>query len=71
LDVQGDRRLIVGQVLNYGTKPATDWLMEYYGKQVVASEAQNIPVGTWDKRSLALWSLLLDISPQPREARFK
>jgi hypothetical protein len=71
LDTQRDQRLIIGAVLNYGTKSATDWLLEYYGKSLVTREAQHIPLGMWDKHSLALWSLVLGITPKPRQEQFK
>ena len=63
IDLDKHRRLIVGQVLNYGSRKATDWLFEHYSQEEVANIAKTIPSGQWDKKSLALWSLVLNITP--------
>lgn len=71
LDLEKHKKLIIGQVLNFGTKEATDWLFSYYGKNTIAEIASEIPKGGWDKKSLALWQLVLSISPQERKYRFQ
>lgn len=63
IDLQRHRRLMVAQVLNYGNREATDWLFKQYGQDEVANIARTIPLGQWDKKSLALWSLILSINP--------
>lgn len=70
LDLARHKSLITGAVLNHGTKLATDWLFAYYGLAEVQKAARTIPAGAWDKRSLALWSLVLELDPKPRAARF-
>jgi hypothetical protein len=62
-------KLIVAQVLNYGTKEATDWLFNHYGKDEVRRIASLIPKGQWDKKSLALWSIVLGIDPKSKKTR--
>ena len=69
IDLQKHRRLIVSQVLNFGTKKATDWLFKFYGKAVVRETASEIPLGQWNKKSLALWSLNLKFTPKSRSER--
>jgi hypothetical protein len=69
VDIISDKKLIISQVLNYGTKEATDWLFQTYSKEEIAQEAASIPTGQWDKKSLALWSLYLGITPQSRMSR--
>lgn len=70
LDVVKHKQLIIGAVLNYGTKAATDWLFSQYGRAEVKRIAARIPEGAWDKRSLGLWSVVLGIRPRPRQERF-
>lgn len=70
LDAARHKQLIISAVLNYGTKAATDWLFNQYGQTEIASVAARIPEGAWDKRSLSLWSAVLDIHPRPRQERF-
>jgi hypothetical protein len=71
LDPEKHKRMIVGQLLNFGTKEATDWLFSYYGKKTIADVAANIPLGSWNKKSLALWKLVLDINPIKRSEKLQ
>ncbi|MCR4277521.1 MAG: hypothetical protein NUV80_02270 [Candidatus Berkelbacteria bacterium] len=66
IDLQQHRRLLVSQVLNYGNREATDWLFRQYSRKEVANIARAIPLGQWDKKSLALWSLILNITPMTK-----
>jgi hypothetical protein len=66
IDLQKHRRLVISQVLNFGTKKATDWLFKYYGKAVIRKVASEIPLGQWDKKSYTLWSLNLKFVSQER-----
>ncbi len=65
------KKMIVAQLLNYGTKKATDWLFKFYGKKEVKRIAQSIPRGQWDKKSLNFWSLVLGIKPKERKDYIK
>lgn len=69
IDLEKDKKLIVTQVLNYGTEEATDWLFDTFSKSEIEKEAQKIPLGQWDEKSLALWSLIMDLDPKPRSER--
>ena len=63
------KKLIIAQVLNFGTKEATDWLFELYGPDEIRKMAEQIPSGQWDRKSLALWSLYLNIRPKSKLER--
>jgi hypothetical protein len=69
INLQKHRHLIISQVLNFGSKKATDWLFMFYGKDTVKKIASDIPLGQWDKKSLALWSLILDFSAKSRSEK--
>ena len=69
IDLNLHKRLIITQVLNFGTKEATDWLFKTYSFDEIREKAQQIPLGQWDKKSLALWSAYLEIDPRPRSER--
>ncbi len=71
IDLQKHKRLIIAQILNYGSKQATDWLFSAYTKYEIKRIAQQIPYGQWNKKSLTLWSLLLDIHPMSRQERIQ
>lgn len=63
IDPELHKKVIISQVLNFGTEEATQWLFLWYGKNEVTTVANTIPLGQWDKKSLSLWSLLLGIHP--------
>lgn len=63
IDLHLHKKIIISQVLNFGTKAATDWLFTTYDRNEICSVANQIPTGQWDRKSLALWSLYLDIQP--------
>ena len=64
LDPERDKTLIVTNVLNYGTKEATEWLFSLYPAELIASIIQKPLPGRWDKKSLKLWSLVFDVTPE-------
>jgi len=63
------KRLIVCQVLNFGTEDALKWLFKVYGRDDVTKVANDIPLGQWDKKSLSLWSLVLGVKPVSRSQK--
>lgn len=69
IDVDLHKKLIISQVLNFGTKNATDWLFQIYGEDEIRSIANQIPLGQWDHKSLALWTLLLGIHPTSKQEK--
>ncbi len=70
IDVIGDRNKIISQVLNFGNKEATDWIMMKYGKSIVVKEALKITEGQWNKKSLNYWSLILGFDKKLINSRF-
>lgn len=70
LDPAKHQKLIITQILNYGTKQACDWLFSQYSKLEITQIASQIPTGQWNKRSLALWTLVLGIETQERSLAF-
>ncbi len=69
IDSDKHKKAIVNQVLNYGDYRSSDWVFRYYGKKEVEKIASKIPLGQWDKKSLALWSLVLKIKPGKRSSK--
>jgi len=63
IDLSVHKRIIISQVLNFGSEDATRWLFQQYEPQEIVRESNQIPVGQWDKKSLSLWSLVLGIHP--------
>ena len=69
IDVNRNKKLIIGQILNFGTKEATDWMFKKYTIEDIRKTAEQIPLGQWGKKSLALWSYYLKIKPISKSER--
>ncbi len=63
LDLTRDKKRIITQVLNLGTKEATDWLFKSYTKEDIKDCLIHPLPGEWSNKSIALWSLLMDVEP--------
>ena len=69
IDCDLHKKLIISQVLNFGTEDATDWLFRTYLFEEIRRTAEQIPIGQWDRKSLALWMLYLGIKPKLKMER--
>ncbi len=69
MDLQKDKTVIIRQVLNYGNAKATDWLFSVYSEEEIKEVIKNTPKSQWDKKSLALWSLVFGVEPV-KDTRF-
>ena len=61
IDTQKDKKRIITNVLNLGTKEATDWLFSIYDKSEIAEAIKNPFVGEWNRKSLHFWSFILGV----------
>lgn len=68
IEVQKDKKIIIFQVLNFGSEEAIKWLFKRYSFEVVEQVANTIPLFQWNKKSLSLWKLILSINPKNRIA---
>ncbi len=64
LDLERDKKRIITNVLNLGTKRATDWLFSVYSKKDIAESVEHPLVGEWNKKSIHFWAFLLGVTPQ-------
>ncbi|MCX6735816.1 MAG: hypothetical protein NTZ13_01915 [Candidatus Parcubacteria bacterium] len=70
LDFERDKKRIVVNVLNFGTKEATDWLFSVYPKEEIRKIVAESLYGEWNKKSLYYWRFVLGISTQLKTSRF-
>ncbi|MFA6340876.1 MAG: hypothetical protein WCX27_01375 [Candidatus Paceibacterota bacterium] len=61
LDDERDKKRIVTNVLNLGTKKATDWLFSVFKKEDIRNALMEPLRGEWNKKSLNLWSLIFNV----------
>ena len=62
-DIRRDKNIIIQNVLNFGSEKATNWLRSVYDIQDIKEVIISTPVSAWNKKSLALWSLVFGVSP--------
>ncbi len=60
------KKIIIFQVLNFGSEEAVKWLFKQYGFELITSVVNDIPLFQWNKKSLSLWRLVLSINPKNR-----
>lgn len=63
------RTLIIHNVLNSGTSDAIYWLRQNFSEDEIIDVIKKSSVSIWDKKSLALWSLIFDALPT-KQGRF-
>ncbi len=64
IDLEKDKKRIITNVLNLGTKEATDLLFKIYDKAEIKKQVENPLPGEWSEKSLNYWSIIFDIRPQ-------
>jgi len=65
IDLQEDKTRIILNVLNIGSKEATDWLFEYYPKSEIKKTFINYGAkGELNPKSLNYWTIILKIDPK-------
>lgn len=63
LENEADRLRIITNILNHGTKEATDWLFSVVKKEDIEHAITHPLPGEWNKKSLNFWSYLFDVIP--------
>jgi hypothetical protein len=62
-DLEKDKERIITNILNYGTKEATDLLRKIYSDSELKAVLRNPKPGEWDDKSLNYWSIIYNIKP--------
>lgn len=63
MDLEKDKKRIITNVLNRGTKKETDILRKIYSSKDIEEVIKNPKSGEWDKKSLNYWSKFFGIKP--------
>lgn len=64
MDLEKDKARIITNVLNFGTKKATDLLTKIYDEKEIKEIVQNPKPGEWSNKSLNYWSIIFNIKPK-------
>ena len=66
IEVNKHKKIIIFQVLNFGSEEAIKWLFKQYNLDLITKVASDIPLFQWNKKSLSLWKLVLSINTKDR-----
>jgi hypothetical protein len=64
IDIGKDKRTIILNVLNLGTKKSIDWLLNNYTKEEIRQVIKNTYKSEWDNKSINLWSMVFNVKPK-------
>lgn len=70
IDSLKHKKLIISQVLNFGSLEAISWLFANYSADDIKETAVNLPQGFWNKKSLSLWMLYFNLDKSQFKSRF-
>lgn len=61
MDLEKDKKRIITNVLNLGTREASDLLFKIYSSKDIKEQVENPLPGEWSNKSLNYWSIIFDI----------
>ncbi len=64
LDLKRDAVRIITNVLNYGSREATDWLRSTYAEAEIKAVVAKPRPGEWNKKSLNYWGIVFGVTPE-------
>ncbi len=68
LDKKKHKNIIIKNILDIGTKQATDWLRKNYTENEIKKAIQKSIQSDWSKKSINFWSLIYKV--EPRKSKF-
>ena len=69
IDIQEDKNIIIKNILDFGTKEASDWLCKTYIQEEIKEVIKNSVRSSWSKKSINFWSLIYGV--ESKESRFE
>lgn len=67
LDKTKHKKLIITEILNYGTEKDLEWLTKTYSKKDLKQVLSKPEKGVWLKDVLAYWQKILDLKIRKRD----
>lgn len=67
IDLEKNKKRIIINVLNLGSKKATDLLFEVYDEKEIRNQVKNSLSGEWNKKALNYWSIILGVNIKKQE----
>ncbi|MEK7163470.1 MAG: hypothetical protein AAB775_02075 [Patescibacteria group bacterium] len=69
MDADRDKKRIITNVLNLGTKSAVEELFQTYKKSEIKEVVEKPLPGEWNEKSLNFWNTILDIESKRSERK--
>ncbi|MFA5169430.1 MAG: hypothetical protein WC386_01450 [Candidatus Paceibacterota bacterium] len=70
IDKEKNKKRIITNVLNLGSKKATDWLFNNYTKKEIKEALSSPLAGEWDEKSFNLWSIVFKTKTNKKKKCF-
>lgn len=67
LDLIKNKKIIILNLLNFGTKECTDELLKLYDRAEIKTAIRNSYESEWDKKSLNYWSYIFSVKPKDKK----
>jgi len=64
LNLKKNKKIIILNLLNLGTKEATDLMKKIYSGKEIKEVIKNSYASEWDKKSLNFWKLIYETTPK-------
>ncbi len=64
MDMKRHKKLIVKNILDFGTAEAIDWLKENYTESEIKEAIAQTTQAEWGKKSIHLWSFIYNSFPK-------
>lgn len=61
IDLKKDKKRIITNVLNIGTKEALDLLFKFYSSDEIKEAVANPLKGEWNEKSINYWTIIFDL----------
>ena len=71
LDKAKDKKIIITNILNWGSHRATIWLFKTYPEKEIRNFVVHPAPGEWSKKSLNYWSLVFGVKPEIKKRKIK
>jgi len=71
LDKKKDKKIIITNILNFGSQRAAIWLFKTYPENEIRNFVVHPAPGEWSNKSLNYWSLIFGVKPEVKGRKIK
>ena len=60
IDGEKNKKIIIQQILHFGTHVMTQWMFEHYPLSEIKAVFKSVRKNSWDKKSYNFWRIILN-----------